>query len=145
MAKRDFVGCPVIFHNLWMVHGDICRTLFKVTYRITKRGHHIAQQLVGFRYRTSGLVNESCLDPAPGLHEARTITRRKQSEMETFDSLFALFETGFRLLPVPAFPQGAGIFWAKPSAQPFSPALSEKDQRGDDAQNSNPDENTDYD
>lgn len=43
LAKRDVVGGSVILHDQGMVHGDIRRTLFKVTYRIAARGHHIAQ------------------------------------------------------------------------------------------------------
>jgi hypothetical protein len=49
LSKCDFVGCSVGFQNQWMVYGDICHALFKVTYRIAPRGYHIAQQLVGFR------------------------------------------------------------------------------------------------
>jgi hypothetical protein len=91
MAKRDSVGCPVIFHNLWMVHWNICRTLFKVTCRIAARGHHTAQQLVGFRYRALWIVNEPPPDSAPGLRKAHTIARRERLEFETLDSFFAFF------------------------------------------------------
>ena len=138
MAQRDFVGGSVILQNQWMVHGDICRTLFKVTYRIAAAGHHIAHQLVDFRYRAGWVVNEPRLNPAPGFCEAETIVWREWSDMETLDSFLALFETGFRKPLVPAFLQGAGIFRAKPSTQSFSPALFENDQRGD-TDNHNPD------
>ena len=42
LTERYFVCRPVILKNQRMVHGDICRPLFKVTYRITTCGHHIA-------------------------------------------------------------------------------------------------------
>ena len=65
LPKRDFVSRPVVFQNQWMIHGDIRRHLFKVTYRIATRRHHIAQQLVRFSYRTGGAVNEARLDSSP--------------------------------------------------------------------------------
>jgi hypothetical protein len=125
-----------------MIHRNICPTLLEITYRIAARGHHIAQQLVGFRYRSSGVVNESSLHPVPGFYEAGTIAWHEWSDMETFDSFFTHFKTGFRNPPVPAFLQGAGIFRAEPSAQSFSPALLEKYPRCD-TDNHNRDENTD--
>jgi len=138
MTQRNFVGGSVIFQNQRMVHGDICRTLLKVTYRIAAAGHHITHQLVDFRYRTGWVFNEAPLNPAPGFCEAETIVWHEWSDMETLDSFLPLFETGFRKPLVPAFLQGAGIFWAKPSAQSFSPALFKNDQRAD-TDNYNPD------
>ncbi len=65
LPKRGFVSRPVVFQYQRMIHGDIRRHLFKVTYRITTRRHHITQQLVRFCDRTSGAVNESGLDASP--------------------------------------------------------------------------------
>ena len=62
LPKCDFVGCPIVFQNQWMVYRNICGALFKVAYRIAPRGHHIAQQLIGFRYRAGGAIHET----APG-------------------------------------------------------------------------------
>jgi hypothetical protein len=31
IAHRDFMTGPVIFHNLWMVNGDVRQALFKIT------------------------------------------------------------------------------------------------------------------
>jgi len=67
LAKRDFVGCTVVFENQWMIHGDIGRALFKVGYRIASCGHHIAQQPVRLADRTGGAVHEARLEAAPGL------------------------------------------------------------------------------
>jgi hypothetical protein len=115
-----------------MIYGDICRPLFKVTDRIAPRGHHITQQLVRFRYRTGGVVNEARLDSAPGLYEARTIACRERPDVKPLDSLCALFESGFPMPPVTAFLHGASILSATElCAQSFSPALSLQKERGD--------------
>jgi hypothetical protein len=37
------VARTVIFENERMIHRDIRGSLFEVSYRITSRGHHIAQ------------------------------------------------------------------------------------------------------
>ena len=109
LAKRYFMAGSVILHDLWMIHGDIRCTLFKITYRIAARGHHVAQQLIGIRNGASRAVNEPRLDPLPGLYEARTIARCEGSDVETFDSFSALVELGFRMPLAPAFLHGAGI------------------------------------
>src|SRR4030095_3007994 len=140
LAERDFVSGSIVFHNQWMVHGDISCTLFKITYRITTCRHHSTQQLVGFGYRTRGAVYEPRLDSAPGVTEARTILRRDRPNVETLDSFGAPFECSFRMPTVSAFLHGAGIFSATELAsQSFGPALSSKEQCRD-ARNHNPDE-----
>jgi len=65
LLKGDFVGRSVVFDDQWMIHGDICRPLFKVTYRIATGGHHVAQELVRFGDCTGGTVNKTGLDSAP--------------------------------------------------------------------------------
>jgi hypothetical protein len=143
LPKRDFVGRPVVFQSQWMIHGDICHLLFKVTYRIASRGHHITQQLVRFRYCTGGAVNEACLDSAPGLYEARTIACCKRPDVKLLNSLCAPFEPGFRMPPVAAFLHGPSIFSiTELSAQSFSPALSMQEESGD-ACNESHDESAD--
>jgi len=126
LPKRDFMGCPVVFQNQWMVHGDICGALFKVAYRVAPRGHHIAKQLVGFRYRTGGAIDEPRLDSAPGLHKARAIAWRERADVESLDSFGTLFEPGFRVPPAPFFHRASVFLATEPSAQFFSPALSKK-------------------
>lgn len=136
LPKRDVVSRSVVFQNQWMIHGDICRPLFKVTYRIAPRGQHITQQLVRFGYRTGRAVNEARLDSAPGLYEARTIACRERPDVKPFDSMCALFEPGFRMLPVAALLHGASIFRAAElSAESLRPALSLQKQRGDGCNN----------
>jgi hypothetical protein len=143
LPKRDCVSRSVVFQNQRMIHGDICRPLFKITYRIAARGHHITQQLVRCRYRTGGAVNEARLDSAPGLYEARTIAGCERPDVKTLDSLCTPVEPGFRLPPGTAFLYGAGIFSATElAAQSFGPALSEKEQRRD-ARNHNHDDSDD--
>jgi hypothetical protein len=132
LKKRALVGCPVIFQNQWMVHGDIRRTLFKVAYRIATRGHHVTQQLVGFSHRTSGAVNETRLDSAPGRDKARPIARSERPDVQTLHSICAFVQAGFRFPPAPAFFHRAGIFSAtKLSAESFRTALSKKKPHGD--------------
>ena len=127
LAKCDFVGRPIVVQDQWMVHGDISRTLFEVTDRIATRGHHIAQQLVGFRYRTGRAVHKPRLDSVPGVFETRTIAGRERSDVEALDSFRALIEPGFRLSSGTAFLHGAGVFSAtKLAAKFFGPALSER-------------------
>jgi len=131
------VSGSVILHDFRMIHGDICRPLFEVTYRIAARGHHIGQQLVGLGYRASGAVNKPRLDPAPGLHEARTITHPERPDVESLDSLFALVEPGFRMPPAPPFLHGAGVLNATElRAQSCRAALSENNPP-DDSSNHN--------
>jgi hypothetical protein len=143
LPERYFVSRSVVFQNQWMIHGDICRLLFKVTYRIAPRGHHITQQLVRFRNRTGGAVNKARLDSAPGCYEARTIACRERPDVKPLDSLCALFEPGFRLPAVAAFLHGASIFSiTELSAQSSSPTLSMQKERHD-AYNQNHDESTD--
>ncbi|MFZ0593885.1 MAG: hypothetical protein WAM39_25745, partial [Bryobacteraceae bacterium] len=125
-------------------HGDICRSLFKITYRIAPRGHHITQQLVRFRHRTGGAVNEARLNSAPGLYEARTIGHRERPDLKRLDSLCALLKPSFRMLAVAAFLHGASIFsTTELSAQSFSSALSAQKEH-DDGRNENRDESNDY-
>jgi hypothetical protein len=113
-----------------MIHGDICRPLFKVAYRVAPRGHHIAEELVRFRHRTGRPVDETRLDFTPGLHEARTIGGRKRSDVKRLDSLCALFEPRLRPPPVASFLDGTSIFSATElSTQSFSPALAEYQKR----------------
>jgi hypothetical protein len=131
LTNRDFVGRPVICENQWMVHGNIGRSLLKVTHRIAACGHHIAQQLIGLRDRASGAVNEPRLHPGPRLYEARTITWGERLDVQTLYSFCALFEPGFRLPAAAVFLHSAVIFSAKLSAQPSSSAPSEKNPRGD--------------
>jgi predicted ABC-type ATPase len=73
LVKRDFVGFTIILDHQGMVHRNICRPLLKVRHRIAAGRHHIAQKLVGFRYRTPGTVNEPPLDAAPRLCKPRPI------------------------------------------------------------------------
>src|ERR1051326_8541029 len=105
LPERDFVGRPVVLQNHWMIHGDICRPLFKVAYRVAPRGHHIAEELVRFRHR-------------------------KRSDWKRLDSLCALFEPRLRPPPVASFLDGTSIFSATElSTQSFSPALAEYQKR----------------
>ena len=67
------MGCTVILENERMIHRDIRSSLFEVSYRITPRGHYIAQQLVGIRHGSAGAVNESCLYFRPRVDKPRTI------------------------------------------------------------------------
>jgi hypothetical protein len=132
LAKRDFVGFSIIFHDQGMVHGDISGTLFKVTYRIASRRHHVPQELVGFPYRKGGAVHKSRLDPAPGVLKTRAIGGRKGPDVETIDSLRPLVEPGFRVPPAATFLHGTGVFSAAElAAQSFGPALSQNEQSGD--------------
>src|ERR1019366_10675151 len=129
LAKRDFVGSTVILDYQRMVHRNICRPLFKFSYRIAAGRHHIAQKLVGFRYRTPGTVNEPPLELAPRLCEPRPVAWGERADVESLHTFRAPFEPGFRMPPAPAFHQGAGILSAtKLSPHPFCPALSENKQ-----------------
>src|SRR5579863_9251746 len=119
MADRDFMSRPVIFHDQWMVHGDIRRALFKVTYRITAGAHHGAEQLVGLGYRTLGVVNELCLHLAPGLDIDLPVLGRERPDGESLDPFFSLLESGFPLPTAPAFRECAGIFRSESRAQSF--------------------------
>src|SRR5579862_8120305 len=119
------MGCPVVFQNLWVVHGYIRGALLKVGYRIASRGHHIAKQLVGLRYRTGGAVDEPRLDSAPRLHEAHTIACRERADVESLDSFGTLLQDGLRVPHATVFLHGPSIFLAtEPRAQFFGPALS---------------------
>jgi len=63
--------------------------------------------------------------------------------VETFNPHRALFEPGFRMLPVTAFLHGARIFsTTELVAQSFGPALSEKEQHRN-TRNHNDDESND--
>jgi hypothetical protein len=143
LPKRNFVSRPVVFQNQWMIHGNICRPLFKVTYRIAPRGHHITQQPVRFRYSSGGTVDEARLDYVPGLYEARTIACCERPNMKPLDALCALFEPGFRM-PLAALLHGASIFSATElSAQSGSPPLSMQKERGDACGENHGDESND--
>jgi hypothetical protein len=119
MADRNFVSEPIIVHKQWMIHGDIRRALFKLTHGITARGHYIAEQLVGLSYRSFGVVNELCLNLAPGCDIDLPVAWRERPDGETLDAFFSLLEPGFPLPSAPAFLDGAGIFRPESSAQSF--------------------------
>jgi hypothetical protein len=89
--------------------------------------------LIRFRYRIRRTVNKTRLYRAPGLHEARLICRLERTEMKSLDSLCAPFERRFRMPPAAIFLHGTSIFSVTElSAQPFSPPLSERKDRGGD-------------
>jgi hypothetical protein len=137
LPKGDFVSRSIVLENQWMIHGDIRRPLFKVTYWIATRGHHITQELVRFRYGSRRSVNEARLDSLPGLYKACPVTCRERLDVQPLDSLCSFFECGFRMPPVAAFLYGALIFSSSElSAKSFSPALSVQEERGD-ARNEN--------
>jgi len=143
LPERDFVSRSVIFQNQRMIHRDICRSLFKVAYRVAPRGHHIAEQLVRCCNRTGWTVDEPRLDFTPGLHEARTIACRQRPDVKALDSLCTLFEAGFGMPPVAAFFHRSTIFSVTElSAQFFSPALSVRKEQSD-ASDQNHDESND--
>jgi hypothetical protein len=132
LTKRASVGGAVIFKNQWVIHGDIRCTLFEVADRIAARGHHIAQQLVGVRYRISGAVNEARLDSAPGLDKPRTIARSERSDVQALHSVRAPIEYRFRFPPAAAFFHGAVILSAtKLSAQSLGTAFARKKPNSD--------------
>jgi hypothetical protein len=143
LAKRDFVGFSIFFHDQWVVHRDISRALLKVTYGVATRGQHIPQELVGFRYRNGGAIHEPSLDFTPGVFEARTVAGRQRPDAETLDSFSALVESGFRVPPVTAFLHGVGIFSSPElAAQSFGPPFSKKEQPRD-SRNQNHNESDD--
>src|SRR6202035_2634171 len=109
-AGRDFMRGPVIFHNQWMVHGDIRRPLFKLTYGITAGGHHVAEQLVCLGNRIFRAVNELRLNLVPGSDVALPVAGRERPDGKSLDTFFSSLETGFRLPPASAFFDRARIF-----------------------------------
>ena len=95
MADRDFMCGPVMFHDQWMIHGDIRRALFKITYGITTGGHHVAEQSVGLAYGTFGVINKLCLNLAPGRDTTVPVAWRERTDCETLNAFFSLLEPGF--------------------------------------------------
>src|SRR5579859_5315631 len=112
LAKRAFMACAVIVENLWMIHGDVRSTLFKITHRIAASSHHVPQQLVGFRNRAAGTVNEPRLDSAPRFDKTCTIARSKRPDMQALYSISALVERHFCLPAAPAFFHGTSVLSA---------------------------------
>jgi hypothetical protein len=110
-----------------MIYRDIRCHLFKVTYWIATRRHHIAQKLVRFRNRAGGAVNEARLDSAPGLKEAGAIGCRERPNVKPLDSLRTLLQSSLAVAPVATFFQSARVFRATElSAQFFSPPVSKQ-------------------
>jgi len=124
LTERDVVGRSVIFYNQRMIHRDICRALFKVTYRVAACRHHIAKQLIGLCDCASRAVNEPRLDAAPRLYEACTITWGQRSNVQTLHSCGALFEPGLCMAPASVFFHSAVVFAAKLRTESFGAALS---------------------
>jgi hypothetical protein len=132
LKKRAFVGCAVIFENERMVYRDIRGSLFEVSYRITARGHHIAQQPVGIRYGASGAVNESRLYFGPRVDKPRTIALRQLLNVQGLHSVSSLVEYRFCFPLAPTFFHGAGILsTTKLSAQSFRSASTIEEPRND--------------
>ncbi|MGA2591856.1 MAG: hypothetical protein ABSH32_18245 [Bryobacteraceae bacterium] len=132
LPKSDFVRCPVVFHNQWMIHRDICRPLFKIAYRVAPCGHHVAQQLIRFRHRTGRPVDEARLDASPSLYKARPIGCREWPDVKPLHSFCTLLESGFRMPAVAAYLHGASIFSsAELSAKSLSLPLSVQKERRD--------------
>jgi hypothetical protein len=143
LTKRASVGGAVILENQWMIHRDICGTLFEVTDRIAPSRHHIAEQLVGVGYSASGPVNETRLNSAPGLDKPGTIVRSERSDVQALHSVCAPIEHGFCFPPAAAFFHGARIFSAaKLGAESFGAAFTGEKQKNDacDCQHDNSDE-----
>src|ERR1700722_2041592 len=131
MADCDFMSGPVIFDNQRMVHGDIRRALFKITYGITAGGHHVAEQPVGLAYGTFGVINKLRLNLAPGCDIALPVSSCERMDCETLDAFFSRLQPGFPLPSAPAFLDDAGIFRSESSAQFSCFALSEKNHCSD--------------
>jgi hypothetical protein len=128
LKESAFVGCTVILENERMIHRDIRSSLFEVSYRITPRGHYIAQQLVGIRHGSAGAVNESCLYFRPRVDKPRTIALSQLSDVQGLHPISSLVQYRFCFPLAPTFFHGAGILsTAKLSAQSYRSALANKE------------------
>jgi hypothetical protein len=116
----DSVGQAVILEDKRMADGNIGGALLKVTHRIAARGHHIAQELIGFRYSASGAVHKSRLYFAPRGYKARTISGAERLDIQILDAIGALIEARFCLPPAIAGLQGAVIFSTTNLVRSFS-------------------------
>src|SRR6202030_3369309 len=103
LKKRACVGCTVVFENERMVHRDIRGSLFEVSYRITARGHHVAQKPVGIRYGATGAVNESRLYFGPRVVKPRTIALRQLLNVQGPHAVSSFVEYRFCFPLAPAF------------------------------------------
>jgi len=103
MAHRDFMRRAVIFHNQWMVDGDIRRALVKLIHGVTACGHHLAEQVVCLGNRILRVVNELGLNLTPRSNIARPFARRERPDGKSLDTFFSLFEPGFHF-PRPRAP-----------------------------------------
>ena len=92
LAKGGLVCRTVMVQNQRVVHRDVRRALLKIAHGITPRGHHIAQQLVGFGYSSARSIHESCLNSVPRLNEPRAIRRSEGPDVQTFHALGPLVE-----------------------------------------------------
>jgi hypothetical protein len=146
LKKCAPVRRTVIFENERMVHRDIRRSLFEVAYRITARGHHVAQQPVGIRYGSTGAVNESRLYSGPRVDKPRAIGLSYLSDVQALHSVGSLVEYCFCLPLAPAFFHGAGILsTTKLTAQSFCSASTIEDpsEDADDCYNRHSNDNRD--
>jgi hypothetical protein len=132
LKKRGLMACPVILENERMIHGEIRRTMLKVTDWIATRGHHVAQELVSIREGAAGAVNEPGLNSGPGLDESRTIARGQRPDVHGLHVIGAFVKQRLCFPLAPAFFHGAGILSAaKLSAESLRPAFPGEKRNGD--------------
>src|SRR5208282_3644775 len=129
MADGDFMRGPVVFHYEWMVHRDIRRALFEVTYRVTAGRHYVTEKLIGLRDRFIGIVDKFGLNRAPGCDIALPVAGREWTNGKSLDAFFSLFEPGFRLPSASAFFDCAGVFRPESSLQSFGFLFPKKHHR----------------
>jgi hypothetical protein len=58
------VPCAIVLDHLWVIHGDIGRTLLEVLYRVTALGHHRLDQTVRGHDRRRWTVDKLRLEVA---------------------------------------------------------------------------------
>lgn len=127
------MGCAVVVEDQWMVYGYVRRTLLKIAYRVSARGHHVAEQLISVRDCTAGAVNEASLDSVPRFEKARTIGRSERPDVQSLDSLCTLSEHLFCFAPAPAFFHCAGVFCATKLSAEFIRAATASEKPNSDA------------
>jgi hypothetical protein len=69
LAKSNAVSDPIVFHDDWMVNGNIGGTLIEVRHGIAAGLHQLVDQLIGLGERSFGVVNKIRLHDPPAFRE----------------------------------------------------------------------------
>ena len=116
VPQGDLMPFAVVLDDGWMLDGNVGGALLKIQHEVAFSGHHFFDRAVRFGEGALGVVDETGLNLAPGILEARALGGLERVDMKVLDARLELFEAGFGPALVSRLFQCSLIFGAEASA-----------------------------